>query len=428
MEQSYPPPLPEYYRKLECTRRTQKQNQLQRAHRWVYLLDQLKAGYHVLVTKIDNIFSKHHPMLEMELAEYDVYHVLNTKTPSEYFQVLGFTIYTGMGWFRSCPRTIQLIQHMVEKCGGMCDDHVTWNSIVAFDMGMEWNITDWHQSLRTVNKKDANLDGLLKQSFTGLSTKTGHRVMVWDREFAYRGEDAPVVCPENNWVSIPLTSKYKSYGVWDRSCLNEYSKMAATEKLTNHGGNPKALQNTKGGDMDQLNRTKIVGFINAAYTQVGIRWCDQMAALGYTEHVIITTDNQTSWAFETQYPQYRVEASYRPALPEMFWSSPYNTKSRKGVELIFAHRWVYLLKQLKSGYHILITYVDNIFSKYHPMSAMELSEFDVFHAFETKHPGDVFEAIGFVVCGGMGWFQSSPSTIQFVQNIVDRCGILCMIR
>jgi hypothetical protein len=63
-------------------------------------------------------------------------------------------------------------------------------------------------------------------------------------------------------------------------------------------------------DTTQLNRTKIVAFINEKFVPVAMRWFDRLAALGYTEHIIIATDNGTSWAFETHFPQHRVEASY----------------------------------------------------------------------------------------------------------------------
>lgn len=172
-------------------------------------------------------------------------------------------------------------------------------------------------------------------------------------------------------------------------------------------------------------RTKIVGFINEAYLHVGMRWYDRLTALGYTEHVIIATDNQTSSAFQRDYPHYRIEASFRPPLPPQFWTLKFGKKMRKEVEMLFAYRWVYLLEQLKAGYHILLTDVDNIFSKYHPMSNFEQSKYNVFHALETKHPTAVFDTMGFVVCGGMGWYRSTPGTIQFIQRMVDRCGDRC---
>jgi hypothetical protein len=112
-------------------------------------------------------------------------------------------------------------------------DQVILNKILAFEMSMEWNfLSSTPESLlRTLNEKDLRLDGLLSRGFTGVSTKTGHKVMIWDREFAYRGEND--VCPENNWVSMPLvvilgrwesaSAKFNSYDIWDSHCPSQYS-------------------------------------------------------------------------------------------------------------------------------------------------------------------------------------------------------------
>ena len=59
------------------------------------------------------------------------------------------------------------------------------------------------------------------------------------------------------------------------------------------------------------------------------------------------------------------------------------------------------------------------------MNELELSEHDVFHALETKHPEAVFEQQGFVFCGGMAWYRSNPRVIEFVNEIVNRCKYKC---
>jgi hypothetical protein len=181
------------------------------AHRWVYMLKQLQAGNHVLITDVDNIFSKYHAMSTMELSEYDVFHALEAKYPTKVFDALGFTFCGGMGWFRSSPSTIQLIQQIVDRCGDICDDQINSTTDV--------------------------LDGLMVKGFTGMSMKTGHKVMVWDREFAYRGENDPKVCPVNNWVSMPFVAsrgrwekaitKLNSYDIWDNSCPHLYFNKTA---------------------------------------------------------------------------------------------------------------------------------------------------------------------------------------------------------
>ena len=240
IEAAYRPMLPKEFWTLKFGQKMRKEVEMLFAYRWVYLLEQLKAGYHVLITDVDNIFSKYHPMSDMELSEFDVFHALETKHPANVFEAMGFVVCGGMGWFRSSPSTIQFIQLMVDRCGDRCDDQVVLNSILAFDLGMHWNLTDWHKSFRTTNKNNTRMDGLLKKSFTGVSNTTGHKVKLWDQEFAYRGANDPDVCPINNWVSMPFVifvsrweggnAKYKSYDIWDSYCPNEYSNMTTTAK------------------------------------------------------------------------------------------------------------------------------------------------------------------------------------------------------
>ena len=125
-----------------------------------------------------------------------------------------------MGWFRSSPSTIQFVQTLVDRCGILCDDQIVMNSILAFDMGMDWNVTDWHKSILTNHTIDSQ-NGLLKHGFTGVSNNTGHKVMIWDRDFAFRGDNDPAICPVDNWVSMPYV---KAKGGWDsvNAKLNSY--------------------------------------------------------------------------------------------------------------------------------------------------------------------------------------------------------------
>jgi Nucleotide-diphospho-sugar transferase len=174
-----------------------------------------------------------------------------------------------------------------------------------------------------------------------------------------------------------------------------------------------------------LNRTKIVGFISSHYTRVALRWYDRLETLGYTNHYIICADNKTFDILQTHFPTYRAEASFLPEFPAEYLELKSGRKERHRVEMLFAHRWVYMLEQLKLGNHILLTDVDNIFSSYYSMNELESSEYDIYHALETKHPEEVFKRQGFVVCGGMGWFRASPGAIRYVEKMVKRCGIEC---
>eukprot|EP00545_Synedropsis_sp_CCMP1620_P005119 CAMPEP_0119015318 /NCGR_PEP_ID=MMETSP1176-20130426/10808_1 /TAXON_ID=265551 /ORGANISM="Synedropsis recta cf, Strain CCMP1620" /LENGTH=454 /DNA_ID=CAMNT_0006968601 /DNA_START=22 /DNA_END=1386 /DNA_ORIENTATION=- len=182
---------------------------------------------------------------------------------------------------------------------------------------------------------------------------------------------------------------------------------------------------TQRNQAEDMNKTKIVGFITGTYGKIGMRWYDRLQTLGYNNHYIVCTDEETFANFQTNFPEYRVELSVLPPFPPKFINLRYGKKMRHQVKMLFAHRWVYMLDQLKQGNHILVTDVDNIFSSYHSTEELERSEFDVFHALETKHPVDVYDLQGFVFCGGMGWFRASKPTIRFIEEVVHRCGIEC---
>lgn len=244
IEASYRPPLPQQFWTLKFGKKMRKEVEMLFAYRWVYLLEQLKAGYHILLTDVDNIFSKYHPMSNFEQSKYNVFHALETKHPTAVFDTMGFVVCGGMGWYRSTPETIQFIQRMVDQCGDRCDDQIILNTLLAKEI--QWTLTDWHKSFRTVHPNNSRLDGLLTRGFSGVSTTTTtghHTIKVWDRDFAYRGENDPTVCPVKNWVSMPFVSyksrweggnaKYKSYDVWDKSCPNDYSNMMAHNNKKN---------------------------------------------------------------------------------------------------------------------------------------------------------------------------------------------------
>jgi hypothetical protein len=236
IEHSYRPPLPEKFWNATPDEQLRKEIELIYYQRWLYVLQQLRAGYHILITDVDNIFSSYYPMSDMELSEYDAFHALETKFPPRAFRAMGFVLCGGMAWLRSTRGAMQFVKLLVDRCNGktLCDDQAKLNFVMAFEMDMIWNLTDWHKSFRTRNNHTALLDGLLEKSFTGVSRKTGHKVKIWDRDFAYRGAIDPEVCPVDNWVSMPFvqtpslseTGKFKlgSYATWDSFCPNAVSK------------------------------------------------------------------------------------------------------------------------------------------------------------------------------------------------------------
>jgi hypothetical protein len=241
IEHSYRPPLPESLNNATPDERLRKEIELIYLQRWRYVMEQLKAGYHVLITDVDNIFSSYYPMSVMELSEYDAYHALETKFPPRAFKAMGFVLCGGMAWLRSTPGTIRFVRMLLHRCKSRCDDQAKLNFVMAFDMDVRWNLTKWHKSFRTRNNHTALLDGLMEKGFTGVSGKTGQKIKIWDRDFAYRGAIDPEVCPVDNWVSMPFvqttslaeTGKFKlgSYATWDSFCPNAVSNMTAAVKV-----------------------------------------------------------------------------------------------------------------------------------------------------------------------------------------------------
>jgi Nucleotide-diphospho-sugar transferase len=255
VEASYLPPWPT---DLDPMNSTDDMRQLRMlfAHRWVYLLEQLKLGNHILLTDVDNIFSSYYSMTELERSEYDVYHALETRHPEDVWNYQGFVFCGGMGWFRSSPRTIRFIDEMVLQCGSECDDQELLNMIIAYELKVSWNRTGDDRTPET-NETNARvprlgyhfkrLAGLVTKGFTGYSVATGVKIKVWDRDFAYRGKNDPLICPQQNWVSMPFVifydrshaprRKFKSYDLWDKTCPNMYTNLTArgVKKTYNRG-------------------------------------------------------------------------------------------------------------------------------------------------------------------------------------------------
>ncbi len=203
------------------------------ALRWKYILQQLQQGIHVLLTDCDNIFSQYVALRDFEQSDYDVFHAYETRHPEIVFQQQGFCVCGGMSWFRASPKVIHFIKHVVAHCQDLCDDQDILNRIILYSLNMTWDYTPdtfGPTAKRTSNHTDARFNGLLQKGLSGTSGVTGHRVKIWDRDFAYRGPLVEVAseCPHNNWVSMPMFTghtrqliwmdKLKSFDMWDIKC------------------------------------------------------------------------------------------------------------------------------------------------------------------------------------------------------------------
>jgi hypothetical protein len=163
-------------------------------------------------------------------------------------------------------------------------------------------------------------------------------------------------------------------------------------------------------------KTKIIAVADVNYKDVVALWYHQLAKLGYTTHQIVCTDEECHAHFEDQ--GMRVDT--------LMHTNSSNWPLHKGRmqqyrRRVFATRWVYVLRQLERGHHVLLTDADNIFVTYKSMESLEESSIDVYHAYGGGFPVR-FTEMGFTVCGGMEWIRSCPGTIQWVKLFLKQCG------
>lgn len=216
-------------------------------------------------------------------------------------------------------------------------------------------------------------------------------------------------------------------------------------------------------DKTMIGRTKIVGFCNYRFRQVGIHWFHRMTRLGYDTHVLVATESTMVDFLKTQRGvRYQIELQHDE---ENINERKGMTKDRKRLDRkqkehlrkrhfrsLMASRWKFLLSQLKLGIHILLTDVDNIFTRfidmeeefanrYYPYnttiintynsSSAEASQvastnIDIFHAYATKFPLGVYNKQRFVVCSGMSWWRgNSPRSIHMAEIMHRTCGVQC---
>ncbi len=197
------------------------------ARRWTYIYEQLQEGHSILMTDVDNVFSRYLPMTELENSNVDVFHAYSTSYPTYVFDDMGLTVCGGMSWLRASPKVIRFVGSLINQCKCMpligksqvdekqcrdcsCDDQVTLNELL-------WK--GKHKVLWDRNiSKPASQNDYLWESITGVSSKTKHRIQIWDRNVAYRAP-MPEKCPPNNWVAMPLyVDRGEVVEAWDALC------------------------------------------------------------------------------------------------------------------------------------------------------------------------------------------------------------------
>ena len=218
------------------------------AVRWKFLYQQLQNGIHILLTDVDNIFTRYVPMSEFEQqTTVDVWHAYATKFPTKEFREQGFVVCSGMSWWRASPEAIAFAKLMTDACGDRCDDQRVLNRLLVHSLNMTWDndITPDRMASRTTNRteSDPRMVGLFTKEIFGRSLRTHHTTGIWNRSFAYRGSiDPRPYCPQDNWVSMPILNakarktqwkiKLDSFDDWDRNCGSALTRKKNTTLQT----------------------------------------------------------------------------------------------------------------------------------------------------------------------------------------------------
>eukprot|EP00581_Thalassiosira_minuscula_P016890 CAMPEP_0183730976 /NCGR_PEP_ID=MMETSP0737-20130205/33989_1 /TAXON_ID=385413 /ORGANISM="Thalassiosira miniscula, Strain CCMP1093" /LENGTH=366 /DNA_ID=CAMNT_0025963585 /DNA_START=80 /DNA_END=1177 /DNA_ORIENTATION=- len=171
-------------------------------------MDMLKNGTHLLITDIDNVFSRHVPLWGFLEEGYDVYHAFEMRYPMHIYRDYGFVICSGHQFLRSSPEAIAFMEVVMRHCRhAKCDDQVTYNNVFFTELNIRWDGMDNpdREGAIRVNTTHPENSNLLVESVTGRSPVTNHTVKIWDRDFAWRLAGAiPEFCPSmNNWLGMP---------------------------------------------------------------------------------------------------------------------------------------------------------------------------------------------------------------------------------
>jgi len=214
------------------------------AARWKCVLHELKQGTHVILTDVDNHFTRHVPIVE-SFAHWNVMHAYSNGFPLKLHAKHGFTVCGGMSWLQSHPATIRFVERVVQRCGEACDDQVVLNSLLLEDLDVEWTIdsatleehnpqrilksSEQHRFKNTTSAMRETDKHNWKEPYAarhGLSNVTGHSIYIWNREFAYRGPLEAHPCPRTvvNWVAMPSNQKgQKMARLWKEYCPSTHS-------------------------------------------------------------------------------------------------------------------------------------------------------------------------------------------------------------
>ena len=164
------------------------------------------------------------------------------------------------------------------------------------------------------------------------------------------------------------------------------------------------------------NNTIILGAADAKYKEIAEKWYHRLTELGYTTHEIIAVDRAMLETCRNQ------GLRCQPLIPSQNCTYPLGVfQGQKYRRLVFATRWLVVLRNLLKGRNVFLSDVDNIYERFMSMEKLEGSPYDVFHAFSNGFPKAAWAKAGFSVCGGVNWIRASPEGIAFVRHFIYQC-------
>jgi hypothetical protein len=173
----------------------------------------------------------------------------------------------------------------------------------------------------------------------------------------------------------------------------------------------------------------IIGFSDFGYKEIAWKWYQELEKLGYDQHLVAAQDRVSAEFFKEKGMRYDLvhpssNSSLRDECTDYYKQFNSAKKLQTYRRSLFGSRWNYVVRQLELGHHVLLTDVDNVFVRYAPLSELEDSPYDAYHAYAGAPPSfplNIYYKAGFTICGGMSWLRSTPGVIEFAQTIVNRC-------
>jgi len=202
-----------------------------------------------------------------------------------------------------------------------------------------------------------------------------------------------------------------------------------------------STSNSSNSTISSSSKVKIVAFTSFDYLPVALWWYDRMTNLSYTSHTLVLIDNEAVEYFEalnsspvklfdltsnednSEHQNQKPEIEEKQYRTETMIVDP-GTRRKNKIRALWYSRIFYCLEEVKAGRNLLLTDIDNVFSRYVDINKEFLLspvQYDAIFSFEVKFPGYVYDAQGFVVCGGMTFLRATPQTVAVLEKLLVQC-------